>query len=111
MKIAKNTPTTYLVSRHAAAIDWIKEQVPVDKVIAHLDIDLIDPNDIIIGTLPIHVAAQVCARHARYIHLSIDVPPEWRGKELNRADFLQCWPRLESYFIQFEGLINEGKPL
>jgi len=100
-------PNTYLVSRHQADIDWIKKQVEVDKVISHLDIASIEPNDTVIGTLPIHVAAQVCAQKAHYIHLSIDVPPEWRGKELNTADFEQCSPRLEEYYIQIRRIMHE----
>lgn len=101
----------YLVSRHPAAIDWIQKQIPVDKVITHFSIESIEPNDTVIGTLPIHMAAQVCARKARYIHLSIDVPSRWRGKELNLADFERCSPRLEAYLIHFEGVINEKNPL
>ena len=100
-------PNTYLVSRRQAAIDWIKKQVEVDKVISHLDIASIEPNDTVIGTLPIHVAAQVCAPKAHYIHLSIDAPPEWRGKELNTADFEQCSPKLERFNVNKERSFNE----
>ncbi|WP_372737045.1 CRISPR-associated protein Csx16 [Neptunomonas sp.] len=102
-------PKNYLVSRHPAAIDWISQQMPVDQVITHLDINLIEVDDAVIGTLPIHVAAQVCERQAKYVHLSLDIPSQWRGKELDTVEFKQCAPRLEEFSISREKTDNESR--
>ena len=41
--------TTWFVSRHPGALDWIKSKgLPVDKWIKHLDTSLIEPGDTVI---------------------------------------------------------------
>ena len=92
--------TTLFVSRHPGAREWAaKEGVAVDAVIAHLDPDTVQPGDVVVGTLPIHLAARVCARGGRYLHLSLELPPEWRGRELSAADLRRCGARLEGYRV------------
>lgn len=92
--------TTYFVSRHPGAQEWAAgEGITVDTVIAHLDPEVIQPGDVVIGTLPVHLAAQVCQHGGRFLHLSVDVPPEWRGRELTAADLRQCGARLEEYRV------------
>ena len=89
--------STLFVSRHPGALDWAAgEGVAVDAVIAHLDPETIQPGDVVIGTLPIHLAAQVCERGGRYLHLSLELPPEQRGRELSAADLRRLGARLES---------------
>jgi len=92
--------TTLFISRHPGARDWAAEEgVTVDAVIAHLDPETIQPGDAVIGTLPMHLAARVCERGGRYLHLSLELPPEWRGRELSAADLRQCGARLEEYRV------------
>jgi CRISPR-associated protein Csx16 len=92
--------TTLFVSRHPGARDWAAEEgIAVDAVIAHLDPDTIQPGDVVIGTLPIHLAAQVCQRGGRFLHLSLELPPDWRGRELSAADLRECRARLEEYRV------------
>ena len=58
------------------------------KTQAHAHYACISPNhsspegDTVIGTLPVNLAAEVCARSARYLHLSLEVPREVRGRDL-----------------------------
>ena len=92
--------TTYFVSRHPGACEWAAgEGVVVDTMIVHLDPSVIQPGDVVIGTLPVHLAAQICQRGGRFLHLSVDAPPEWRGRELSAADLRQCRARLEEYQV------------
>ncbi len=92
--------TTLFVSRHPGAREWAAEEgVIVDAVVAHLDPDTIQPGDVVIGTLPIHLAARVCERGGRYLHLSLELPPDWRGRELSAADLRSCGARLEAYRV------------
>jgi CRISPR-associated protein Csx16 len=71
--------TTLFVSRHPGARDWAAEEgVVVDQVIGHLDPD---------------------ERGGRYLHLSLELPPEWRGRELSAADLRRFGARLEEFRV------------
>ena len=92
--------STLFVSRHPGALDWAAgEGLTVDRVVAHLDPETIQPGDVVIGTLPIHLAARVCERGGRYLHLSLELPPDWRGRELSAADLRRFGARLEEYRV------------
>lgn len=92
--------TTFFISRHPGALDWAAgEGVVVDTVIAHLDPETIRPGDVVIGTLPVHLAAQVGQRGGRYLHLSLELPAGWRGQELSAADLRRFQARLEEYRV------------
>ncbi|WP_150047703.1 CRISPR-associated protein Csx16 [Methylomonas rhizoryzae] len=87
---------TYFIPRHPGAIAWAEQQgISVDRQIAHLDIDLVQPGDTIIGSLPVNLAAKVCNKSAVYLHLSLNAPEQWRGQELSAAQMAECGARLE----------------
>ncbi len=93
--------TTYFVTRHPGAVDWAARQgLAVDAVITHLNPEEVQAGDVVIGTLPIHLAAEVCARGGRYFNLSLDLPPEARGRELNADDLERYGARLEEFRIE-----------
>lgn len=55
--------TTYLISHHPGAIEWAARQhMPVDQRMAHLDPAIVQAGDVVIGSLPVNLAAQVRAR-------------------------------------------------
>lgn len=90
--------TTFFISRHPGARDWAAaEGIEVDAQLDHLDTSIIQPGDVVIGTLPINLVAEVCARSGRYLHLSLDLPANLRGQELAADDMRQCKARLEEY--------------
>ncbi|HUM95558.1 MAG TPA: CRISPR-associated protein Csx16 [Candidatus Competibacter sp.] len=92
--------TTLFISRHPGAREWaVEEGIIVDAVIAHLDPETVQSGDVVIGTLPIHLAARVCERGGRYLHLSLELPPDWRGRELSAADLRRFGARLEEYQV------------
>jgi len=92
--------TTYFVSRHPGAIDWSRRLgIRVDRQLDHLDIDRITPGDVVIGSLPVNLAGAVCARNARYIHLTLDLPFDARGVELDAEDMQRFGAKLEEYRI------------
>jgi CRISPR-associated protein Csx16 len=93
--------TTYFITRHPGAIAWAAQQgFHVDRQIAHLDIDLIQPGDTVIGSLPVNMAAEVCGRGASYIHLSLRIPESWRGRELTAEQMTAFGAKLERYQLQ-----------
>jgi CRISPR-associated protein Csx16 len=92
--------TTYFVSRHAGAVEWASTQdLGIDIWLEHLDAASIFPDDIVAGTLPVHLAAAVCERGAIYLHLAIDMPGQARGGELTADQLGQMGARLEKYDV------------
>lgn len=92
--------TTWFVSRHPGAIEWAARQgLRVDRLLDHLDPAIVQTGDIVIGTLPVNLAAEVCARGARFFNLSLDLPPEARGRELSADDLERYGARIEEYRI------------
>lgn len=91
---------TYFVSRHPGAAQWAREQgIEVDHWLSHIDVDKIQRGDTVIGSLPVHLAAKVCSRGGRYMHLSLDLPEEWRGEELSAKELRACNARLCEYYV------------
>jgi len=93
--------STYLVTRHPGAVAWARQRgVQIDEVVTHLDPDKILPGDAVIGTLPVALAAEVCARGANYLHLGLDVPESLRGVELSVEQMCRFGARLERYQVE-----------
>lgn len=92
--------TIYFISRHPGAIAWARQQkLEIDRLLSHLDPAMLQPGDWVIGTLPVNLAAEVCARGGRYFNLSLNLRPEQRGKELNLEELLAAQARLEEFLI------------
>ena len=92
--------TTFFISRHPGAREWAAEEgIVVDRQIAHLDTEIIQSGDVVIGTLPVNLAARVCQRGGRYLHLSLELPPDWRGRELSADDLRQIGAQVQEYRI------------
>ena len=92
---------TWFISRHAGAIDWAKRQsLHITRWVAHLDPNLIQSGDTVIGTLPVSLAAAVCDRGARYFHLTTNTPAELRGHELTAEELDANGASLEEYIVK-----------
>lgn len=93
--------STWFVTRHPGALAWLKSQgLSCDHCVEHLDAKAVRPGDIIIGLLPAHLAADVCDRGAIYLHLSIDLRREQRGRELTVEEMYQAGARLEQIIVR-----------
>jgi len=100
--------STFFVSRHPGAIEWAARQhLHVDHLVPHLDPAQVRPGDTVIGSLPVNLAAQVCAIGAAYWHLSLALPAELRGYELSADDLERLGARVEPFHIQ--ALMSEAK--
>ncbi len=92
--------TTFFVSRHPGAIEWAGRQgVAVDRLVAHLDTGDIEAGDVVIGTLPVNLAAEVCRRGGRYLHLCLELPLALRGRELSADDLERYGAGLKAYAV------------
>ena len=92
---------TWFVSRHCGAIEWVRRQgLAVDRWIAHLDPAEVRPGDTVIGALPVHLAAEVCWRGARYLHLRVAIPQESRGRELTARDLTAAGCTLVAFHVE-----------
>ena len=93
--------TTFFISRHPGARDWAEARgVAVDRWVDHLDLNSVAPGDRVLGTLPVHLAAAVCERGARYVHLALELPADQRGRELTGADMERLGARLEAFEVR-----------
>ena len=92
--------TTYFVTRHPGALEWAQRQgIVVDEHVTHLDTSRLRPGDTVIGTLPVNLAADACARGARYLHLSLDLPAAARGLELSADELDRYGAHLSRYHV------------
>ncbi|MCX7627453.1 MAG: CRISPR-associated protein Csx16, partial [Methylophilaceae bacterium] len=95
--------TVWFVSRHVGAVEWAQRRgIRVDRWVPHLEVSDVAAGDTVIGTLPINLAAEVCTRGAVYLNLSLELPPEARGRELTADELDAYGARLERYVIHRE---------
>ncbi len=71
-----------------------------DCHVPHLDPAQVRHGDTVIGTLPVHLAAQVCARGAIYLHLALAMPAQQRGQELSAQELQALGATLQSFHVQ-----------
>ena len=93
--------TTWFVSRHPGALQWMQQCGPAfDCHVAHLDPAQVHRGDTVIGTLPVNLAARVCARGATYLHLALEMPAQQRGQELSAHDLQALGATLQPFHVQ-----------
>lgn len=96
--------TTWFISRHQGAIEWIKQQnIAIDRFETHLNVADIQQGDKVIGTLPIHLAAEICAVGAEFYFLAVNVKPEQRGTELTATELTQQDCTLQPFWVEKRG--------
>lgn len=93
--------TTWFVSRHPGALDWMKQaEIAFDIHAPHLDTQLIEKGDKVIGSLPVNLAAEVCAKGAEYWNLSLNLPEAFRGIELSAQQLKRCAATIERFEVR-----------
>lgn len=119
--------TIFFVSRHPGAIEWaVRHGIHADVQLTHLEsarvgagetdtksettvqqggrakdaLRAVACGDTLLGTLPVNLAAEVCAHGARYFNLTLNLPETWRGRELSADDLVACDARLEEFFVE-----------
>ena len=94
--------TTWLITRHTGAREWAHRRgFAVDRVVQHLESEAdFGAGNVVIGSLPANLAARLCERGARYMHLSLDLPFDMRGIELTADDMERLGARLEEIALK-----------
>lgn len=93
--------TIFFVTRHLGALAWAKKQgINYDVNLEHMGtIDHLKPNDIVIGTLPIHLVYALNQKKVRYVHLSLQIPAHLRGQELTVEQLDECQASLQEFHV------------
>lgn len=90
-----------LVSRHIGTLDWFAQKgFAIDEHVVHFDASMIRKGDTVLGVLPVHLAAEVCALGGQYYHLDLVVPLEFRGQELTSTQLDEFGAKLVPYFVK-----------
>jgi CRISPR-associated protein Csx16 len=92
-----------IITRHAATVEWLKStMLPTDEVVvtAHYTPGMAQGFDYVVGILPIQLVAELCAEGIRYYQMIMDVPEEFRGKELSIEQMDQFNARLVQYNVE-----------
>lgn len=99
-RMQRRAMTRWLVTRHPGAYEWARaEGLAFDRCVGHISVDVLQTGDVVLGILPVHLAAQICERGIRYLHLAMETPEHWRGRELSYEEMLACNPRVEEYLV------------
>ena len=94
-----------IVTRHTATVEWIKSTLlPSDEVsvVAHYAPGMEDSFDYVVGILPMNYVADMYVRNPkiRYYQVSMEVPEEFRGKELTIEQMDKFHASLVPYYVE-----------
>ena len=94
--------SVYLISRHQGAIDWMKHKGHhYDEHLTHLSsYDVLMAGDVVVGSLPINIVADLAGCGVRYLHLSLYIPEHLRGLELSAEQLATLKAKLEEYEVK-----------
>lgn len=101
----------WLVTRHPGALIWaMRSGIRFDRCVGHLDtVDALGPHDEVYGILPVNLAAEVCARGARYFALCLHLEFNERGAELTMEAMERAAAHWQEYVVQRVAGEAEGK--
>ncbi len=105
--------TTYLVTRHEGTRIWVDAMTKhgrlpftIDRKLEHLDSSLLMKGDVVVGTLPFNITAELHAMGVEFWSLDLHVPPEDRGKELSGLHISKYGAHFTRYEVHRNGATN-----
>jgi CRISPR-associated protein Csx16 len=75
--------TTWIVTRHPGASDFIHDLGYRGVSAPHLDIEKVCAGDTVVGVIPLMMAEKLASMCAHVLHLCVELTPADRGKELS----------------------------
>lgn len=93
---------TLFISRHPGAVEWATDYCGLTnvEVFAHLNVDAVNSGDVVVGTLPPHLAAEVCAKGASFHFLQIPAGKVAFGQELSAQEMVDVGAELRQYEVK-----------
>lgn len=92
--------TVWFVSGHAGAHEWAQRRGIAAQMVKHLDPAQVEAGDRVIGTLPVAMAGEICAKGASYWHLTLALPADARRKELSADDMDRFGAKIEQFDVR-----------
>ena len=94
--------SVYLVSRHQGAVEWMQNmRNHKNKHLTHLEnYNDLSAGDVVVGSLPINIVADLAQYGVSYLHLSLYIPEHLRGIELTAEQLSSLDARREEYEIR-----------
>lgn len=105
--------TTYLVTRHEGTRHWARAMAKhgrlpfaIDRMVEHLDPTALTKGDVVVGTVPLHLAADLRARGIEFWALDLDISPQDRGKELSGIYLATRGARFTRYEVRKKDAVD-----
>lgn len=97
--------TAYVISRHTAAVEFLaRKGFDGAVVVKHAADDFwsgLKSGDVVVGTLPIALAARACEKTGNpFGFLEVETPPDKRGAELTLDEMIAFKARLSWWNIE-----------
>jgi CRISPR-associated protein Csx16 len=88
------------VTRHPGALAWLhSEGVRPHRAVSHLVAEDLAPGDTVVDILPLGLAAELCERGVRCLHLHINLQRADRGREPTAAEMRSRGARLDEFVV------------
>lgn len=92
-----------IITRHQATVEWIKSTLfdtDTVQVSNHYTPGMEEGAAYVVGILPVNLIADLCRKGVRYYQVVMDVPEEFRGKELTIEQMDEFGARLVEYYVE-----------
>jgi CRISPR-associated protein Csx16 len=98
--VPAEAPRDCVVTRHPGAAEWVQRHLGrTVRVVDHLHPHEIVPGTRYHGVFPLNLAAAICHAGAQCWAISMQVPPELRGRELGAEQLEALGARLVRYQV------------
>ena len=87
--------TIFVVTRHAGAVEWLARKGFTGTAMAHLDTNIPQPGDVVIGVLPPNLIWELNRKGVGFYNLGIRLPDSLRGQELSADQMEGLSPSLQ----------------
>lgn len=105
------TAKTLFINRNTGAQDWARRHIGGDvEIIESFAPSMVEAGDTVVGTLPLPLAAAVCAKGGNFIALVMGVvPQELRGQSLTAGQMDELGAELQPMTVEVVGVETTAK--
>lgn len=98
--------STIIVTRHSGAVDWLIRKGVSGEVFTDLTPEVrarLQSGDLVVGSLPVHLVADLNRRGVGYAAIVMDVGPSRRGRQLSADDMTSLGASLRRFRVVDDG--------